>query len=272
LLPGSTRFHFSLAAHLHLHAAAQKRYADKMVKKETIANRMSRVSFQGLIESLESAVRKLQWKPSGTEWAAYYTDTNYSPRALEHKKQVVGEFLGHIQPGVVWDLGGNTGLFSRIASDRGAFTISFDIDPAAVELNYRQAAKQKDHRLLPLVTDLANPSPSIGWQNQERTSLLERGPADAAMALALVHHLAISNNVPLGSLAGFLGGIAPWLIIEFVPKSDSQVQRLLARREDIFPDYHRDGFLRAFSQVFAIRQSVKVLDSERELFLMERLS
>lgn len=272
LLPGETRWNFALAAHLHWHAAAQKRYADKKVNKETLSNRMSRVSFQGLMDSLESAVRKLHWKPSGTEWAAYYTDTNYSPRALEHKKQVVGEFLKRIQPGVVWDLGGNIGLFSQIASDQGAFTVSFDIDPAAVEINYQQAVKRKDHRLLPLVTDLTNPSPSIGWQNLERTSLLERGPADAAMALALIHHLAISNNVPLENLAVFLAQVAPWLIIEFVPKTDSQVQRLLASREDIFPDYHRDGFLGAFSQVFAVRQSVKVMDTERELFLMERLS
>jgi hypothetical protein len=272
LLPGGTRFNFLLATHLHLHAAAQRRYADKMVKKDAVSNRMSRISFQGLIDSLETMVRKLQWKPTGTEWAAYYTDTNYSPRALEHKKQVVGEFMKRIQPNLAWDLGSNTGVFSRIASDQGAMTISFDIDPAAVELNYRQAVTQKEHKLLPLVTDLTNPSPSIGWQNQERASLLERGPADAVMALALIHHLAISNNVPLESLAGFLAQVAPWLVIEFVPKSDSQVQRLLARREDIFPDYNRDGFLRVFSQVFTIHQSAQILDSERELFLMERIS
>ena len=272
LLPGGTRLDFSLATHLHLHAAAQRRYADKIVKKEALSHRMSRVAFQGLMDSLETTIRKLQWKPAGTEWAVYYTDTNYSSRALEHKKQVVDDYLGQIKPSVVWDLGGNTGVFSRIASDQGALTVSFDIDPAAVELNYRAAVEKKEPRLLPLVIDLTNPSPSIGWQNQERMSVLERGPADATMALALIHHLAISNNVPLESLADFLAQVAPWLIIEFVPKTDSQVQRLLARRQDIFPDYHQDGFLQAFSKVFTIGQSVQILDSERQLFLMERLS
>jgi hypothetical protein len=112
----------------------------------------------------------------------------------------------------------------------------------------------------------------MGWQNQERMSLLERGPADAVMALALVHHLAISNNVPLESLATFFAQIAPWLIIEFVPKTDTQVERLLATRQDIFPEYNPDGFEQAFSKEFAIRKVEPVLDTERQLYLMERLN
>jgi len=163
-------------------------------------------------------------------------------------------------------------MFSRIASTQGALTMAFDIDPAAVDLNYREAASRRDSLLLPLVIDLTNPSPSMGWQNQERMSLLERGPADAVMALALVHHLAISNNVPLESLATFFAQIAPWLIIEFVPKTDSQVERLLATRQDIFPEYNPDGFEQAFSKEFAIRKVEPVLDTERQLYLMERLN
>lgn len=272
LLPGRTRFNFSLATHIHLHAAAQQRYADKAVKKETLSGRMSRVAFLGLLDSLEASIRKLSWKPAGTEWAKYYTDTNYSERALEHKRQVVEDFLKQLNPGKIWDLGANTGMFSRIASTQGALTMAFDIDPAAVDLNYREAASRRDSLLLPLVIDLTNPSPSMGWQNQERMSLLERGPADAVMALALVHHLAISNNVPLESLATFFAQIAPWLIIEFVPKTDSQVERLLATRQDIFPEYNPDGFEQAFSKAFTIRKVEPVLDTERQLYLMERLN
>ena len=264
LLPGRTRFNFSLATHIHLHAAAQQRYADKAVKKETLSGRMSRVAFLGLLDSLEASIRKLSWKPAGTEWAKYYTDTNYSERALEHKRQVVEDFLKQLNPGKIWDLGANTGMFSRIASTQGALTMAFDIDPAAVDLNYREAASRRDSLLLPLVIDLTNPSPSMGWQNQERMSLLERGPADAVMALALVHHLAISNNVPLESLATFFAQIAPWLIIEFVPKTDSQVERLLATRQDIFPEYNPDGFEQAFSKAFTIRKVEPVLDTERQ--------
>ena len=102
-----------------------------------------------------------------------------------------------MQPKKVWDLGANTGVFSQIAAEQGALALAFDIDPAAVEKSYQDLRQRKETRLLPLVMDLTNPSPAIGWQNAERDALSARGPADMVFALALVHHLAISNNVPL---------------------------------------------------------------------------
>jgi ribosomal protein L11 methylase PrmA len=232
---------------------------------------MSKTSFLGLIDSLETCVRKQTWKPAGTEWGSYYSETNYSEAALKHKRQVVLEFLGSIHPEKVWDLGANTGMFSRLACEQGALTVAFDIDPAAVDLDFQESVRKKESRILPLVLDLTNPSPGLGWQNQERLSLIERGPADVVMALALIHHLAISNNVPLDSLAEFLAKLAPWLIIEFVPKSDSQVERLLATRQDIFPNYDPEGFEHAFRKVYEIKKVVPVQESERLLYLMERL-
>lgn len=151
----------------------------------------------------------------------------------------------------------------------GAFTVSFDIDPAAVEQNYRTVKTKKEQNILPLVLDLTNPSPSIGWDNNERDSFGARGPADMVLALAVIHHLAISNNVPLPQLAYFFATRCKWLVIEFVPKSDSQVQKLLASREDIFPSYTRDGFETAFSASFNIHKSEAVQGSERTLYLME---
>ena len=146
-------------------------------------------------------------------------------------------FLKSSTPHSVWDFGANTGYFSRLASQRGVPTVSFDIDPAAVEKNYRQVRQDNEKHLLPLVLDLANPSPDLGWANRERASLAARGPVDALLALALVHHLAISNNLPLERIAEYFSRVCHWLIIEFVPKSDSQVRRLLASRADIFPNY-----------------------------------
>ncbi len=268
LLPRRTKWNLALATHIHLHAATQQRYSAKTISRADLQRRMSKIAFMGLIDNLESSIRKLSWKPSGTEWGEYYTDTNYSPAALEHKKQVVSNFLERINPGYVWDLGANTGLFSRLASDRGIYTLAFDIDPAAVELNYRACMNAQDKNLLPLVMDFTNPSPSIGWHNSERDSLLERAPAEAALALALVHHLAISNNVPLPQLARFFRDITHWLIIEFVPKTDSQVQRLLSTREDIFPDYNFSGFERAFQECFQVVEAVDVQDSQRRIYLM----
>jgi ribosomal protein L11 methylase PrmA len=177
--------------------------------------------------------------------------------------------MQHIQPETVWDLGANTGLFSRIPSQMGVDTIAFDIDPGAVELNYRDCRKTGEIHLLPLLLDLTNPSPAIGWGNRERSAFGERGPAGAVMALALVHHLAIANNVPLPRLADFMHGLGRWLVIEFVPKSDSQVQRLLASRQDIFPDYTPSHFESAFSQRYILHRSEAIRDSERCLYLME---
>ena len=115
---------------------------------------------------------------------------------------------------------------------------------------------------------MTNPSPGIGWQNRERMSLIDRGPADTILALALVHHLAISNNVPLDRIAEFLSTICNSLIIEFVPKSDTQVQRLLSTREDVFTDYHQSVFESRFSRYFKIIHSTAIKDSERTLYLM----
>jgi ribosomal protein L11 methylase PrmA len=232
---------------------------------------MTRLSFLGLIDSLESAIKNLKWQAQGTEWADYYSDTNYSSEAFQHKKQTVAQFLDKIRPNTVWDVGGNVGTFSRIASDKEIHTVSFDIDVAAVERNYLECVRKGESNILPLVLDLTNPSPSIGWENRERTSWIERGPADMVLALALIHHLAISNNLPLDKIAYFFSSICSGsIVIEFVPKSDSQVQRLLSAREDIFPDYTQDMFETEFENYFRIENSVKSQDSDRALYLMKR--
>lgn len=266
LLPAATRFKLPLLFHVHLHAASQRRYADKALPTR---GQMSKNALLGLIDNLKAGVDALRWKPQGSEWGDYYEKHNYSAAGLEHKARFVASAIDQIHPMNVWDLGANTGRFSRIASQRSIFTLAFDSDPAAVELNYQQCCTEKEKHLLPLLTDLTNPSPSIGWQNQERMSLLERGPADAILALALVHHLAISNNVPLPRIAEFLHQAGKWLIIEFIPKSDSQVQKLLAARQDIFPEYDLDGFQRAFSTYFTILRGEQIQDSQRVLFLMK---
>jgi ribosomal protein L11 methylase PrmA len=170
---------------------------------------------------------------------------------------------------LIWDLGANNGTFSRVAGESGGYVASFDVDPAAVEQNYRQARADQAENILPLLLDLTNPSPAIGWANQERESFGARGPADLVLALALIHHLAISNNVPLPQLAGFFAEVGKWLVIEFVPKPDSQVQKLLASRLDIFPTYTREGFEAAFMEKFMIREAVEIRESERVLYLME---
>ncbi len=271
LLPGSTRLNLGLSTHIHLHASFQQKHASSGEKVSNRGAGMSQHALEGLIESLRAVIKGLHWKPRGTEWGDYYTETcgHYSDSASLHKMEVIEKFLERVAPKSAWDLGANTGLFSRAASRRGIPTVAFDIDPAAVEQNYLACKANKDTNLLPLVLDLTNPSPAIGWNNRERMSLLERGPVDAVLALALIHHLAIANNVPLPRLADFFQQAGRWLVIEFVPKEDSQVQVLLASREDIFPDYTQEGFETAFKPYFEIHESIPVRETKRVLYLME---
>ena len=269
LLPLKTKLKPGLLIHLHLHASSQKRHADKGQKIQTKNIKLSKRSMLGLIDSLEGAVKGLKWNPKGTEWGDYYeSNLNYLPTSLRYKANLVEKFIGVIKPKTVWDLGGNTGLFSRIASDKGIFTVSSDIDPAAVEKNYRTVVKKEEKNILPLLIDLTNPSPGIGWGNIERDSFISRGPADTVLALALIHHLAISNNVPLEKLAEFFSSVGKHLIVEFIPKEDSQVQKLLATREDIFPNYTKDDFEEEFEKFFSTKKSETIKGSKRTLYLM----
>jgi len=268
LLPKRTRLRPGMQAHIHLHSRFQKRFADAPKAQKVRKGTFGMKAHYGLIDSLGSLIRSLKWKPQGTEWADYEDDNSYVQQSTDHKEQLVTAFLKEVNPATVWDLGSNTGRFSRLASNMGIETVSFDFDPSAVEKNYLTLVDEKESSLLPLLVDLFNPSSSIGWANQERMSLVERGPADMVFALALIHHLAISGNVPLGMIAEYFSRLCRWAIVEFVPKADSQVARLLATREDIFPEYKESGFEDEFGRFFDILAVEKIDKSERTLYML----
>jgi hypothetical protein len=270
LLPFRSRLNLGLFTHLHVHARLQRQYADQPGQRRPNPGRMTKQAMLGLIENLAATVKKLNWTPAGTEWGEYYEITNYSEAAFQHKQKLVSDWVSRVGPKSVWDLGANDGTFSRLASDKGIFTVAFDVDPAAVERNYRSAKSKKEQNIVPLLLDLTNPSPAMGWHNRERDALLGRAPADMVLALALIHHLAISNNVPMRQLSDFFADTGKWLVIEFVPKSDSQVQKLLASRKDIFSNYTRESFEEAFMERFSIREKAVIKESERFLYLMEK--
>nr|MEE4268710.1 SAM-dependent methyltransferase [Candidatus Krumholzibacteria bacterium] len=268
LLPKRTRLNPGLLMHIHAHAASQKKHQDR--RKSAKDTKVSRNAMTGILDSLHGCIRKLAWQPAGTEWGAYYSDTNYSDAALSRKRELVAALLEKTDAETAWDLGANNGFFSRVASDRGLFTVASDIDPVAVEKNWREVKEKGEQKILPLLMDLTNPSPGLGWDHAERTSFLARGPAGVVFALALIHHLAISNNVPLPLLAAFFSRAGRWLIIEFVPKGDSQVDRLLATREDVFPEYTQEGFEAAFGSKFEIVSAEEIEGSKRTLYLLRK--
>ncbi len=268
LLPVKTKMSFSMLMHLHLHAKTQTKYESRGSAGKNIKIKLSNLA--ALIESLIGTVRKFKLKNQSTEWGDYYTFTNYSDKSFAYKKEIIDRYLKEINPGTLWDLGANTGEFTRIASERGVNCIAFDIDPRAVDSNYNHIKQQGITNILPLVMDLTNPSPSIGWNNEERMGFKSRPLPETVIALALIHHLAISNNLPFSKIARFLSELSENLIIEFVPKSDSQVKKLLESRRDIFGEYHEEAFVREFEVLFNIMAKEKVIDSERTIFWMKR--
>ncbi len=269
ILPVKTKISFHLLSHIHAHAKSQKHYEDKDIKIKE--RKLGKNSLVGLVESLYSAIKKMKWELKKTEWGTYYSDTNYSEVAFLEKNKIINELLEKIQPKEVWDVGGNVGIFSRLASNIGINTVCFDIDPVAIEKNFLEVIDKNEKKILPLLLDLTNPTPGIGWENQERTSFINRGPTDTVFALAIIHHLAISNNLPLEKIGKFFSEICENLIIEFVPKEDSQVQRLLRTRKDIFGSYNLEEFKQVFGKMFEFVESFNIQNSKRTLHYLRKV-
>jgi hypothetical protein len=268
LLPRRTWFRPGLALHLHLHARMIRKHARRRVSVQHLPP--SRLA--ALADSLLALVRRLSPKRQATEWGAYYSDTNYSDEALEAKKRLVQEMVQRLSPKTVWDVGGNNGFFSHAICDLAGEIVCMDLDITAVDQNYARCKAERVKNVMPLVADVSNPSPGIGFGNRERLTFEERSKPDLIMALALIHHLAIARNIPFNRLAPYFADRGEYLIIEFVPKSDSQVERLLLNRKDVFGDYSEESFRATFAAYFDTLDERPVRSSQRRLFLMRRKS
>ena len=233
---------------------------------------LSKKDILNMFSMIERQIKKLSLQKYVTEWMSYYEHTNYSSKAADSKRKIVKEFcskLSFTNQDLIFDIGSNDGTYSRlIESVFPSYVIAFDIDSNAVQSNYHRSSSEQKN-ILPLIMDIWNPSSNIGFANRERSSFMDRGCASLTLALAFLHHLVISNNLSFEMVAEFFSKITRYLIIEFVPKEDSQVQLLLQTREDIFDFYSIETFRRVFSQYFDIIDEKTIDQSSRSLFLME---
>jgi hypothetical protein len=271
LLPRRAKIRPVLALHVVAHARSQRKHAGQGEEMASRGRRFGEKEFRGLLDSLRSGIEGLPSPGGDSVWRDYYDQADhYADEAAASKEAAVASFLDQVAPSNVWDLGANTGRYSRLASSRGIRTVAFDMDHHAVDAAYRSARDANDEHLLPMVVDLTNPSPAIGWANAERMTLADRGPADLVLALALIHHLAIGNNLPLEMIAKYLADIGRHAVIEWIPKEDVRVQQLLASRQDIFADYNVHGFERAIGERFDVVRRQPITGSSRFLYLLDR--
>lgn len=271
LLPFSTKFNVGISMHIHLHAKMQKRHAaTDLENTKSTKGKVSKIAVLGILDSLKSTISKLKLNNVDTEWGDYYNHTNYDEKSFNAKIDLVKMLGLKADPKLVWDLGANRGVFSRVFSEEGIDTVAWDIDAIAVERNYLAIKNKNEKNLYPQLLDLMNPSPGIGWASTERDSFISRAKeCDLTIALALIHHISISNNIPFAKVSQTFCKLGEFLLIEFVPKEDSQVKILLATRKDIFPDYNEEGFEKAFLVNFDILEKHDVPGSKRKLYLMK---
>lgn len=268
LLPGKTRFSLHTYLHIHLNARMSTTARDSASKKI----KFSKQKLLNLLHSLETLISKLRLPEQQSVWSDYYTEASKRENYLEDKKKIISEWLSECgDMTTVADFGANEGEFARLAAEKNINIIAMDFDPLCINRLYKWIKKSGEKNMLPLVADLVNPSPAIGLNHQERSSLISRIKVDLGMALALIHHLAIGKNVPFDRIADFFRQTCcKKLFIEFVPKSDEKVQLMLQGKKDIYTDYNEEHFANAFKKYFSILKKQEVGQSGRVLYLMAR--
>lgn len=274
VVPLSRRLSWKIFAHVILLGRLQKS-AIKKQRVEDMAKLRQRkfppAAYRGVLSQLRKWIAGIG--PRGmtlTIWADYDRTHTYATEEETAKRNFVGDFVAQAKPKTVWDLGCNTGEYSEVALKAGAErVIGFDFDQGALEKAFSRA-EAKRLNLLPLFLDAANPTPDQGWNSNERKSLTARQNADAVLALAFEHHLAIGRNVPLNHVVSWIVSLARRGIIEFVPKSDATVQKMLALRSDIFDDYTEESFKCALASQARILKVQTVSATGRRLYAFER--
>lgn len=272
LLPFVARLNPAVFMHIVMHGRFTLKDFDVSAVKAQ-QRPISKATAYGLIDQLRGMIAGLELVRKETVWTAYENTHTYNQSEFKDKEEFIREAMMRSSPDSVWDLGANTGHFSRLVAAQAkpdTSIVAFEYDVMTVEAGERQSRACNRNKPLHLWMDLLNPTASHGWAGQEWDSLSARGPADLVLALALVHHLCLSGNIRFAQLAEYLGTISRHLVVEFVPKDDPQSQRLLKSRKDIYDEYTQENFEEALKVHFTILQSRKVSSTGRTLYLMKR--
>lgn len=274
MLPLKTHFISQIKMNIHMHAKALQKHKEKFIS--TKKPRLAVSAHKNIIKSMIGFISELDFSIR-SEWGTYYDFTNYEDDAFKFKEQIVSDWIKKCGTKKLWDIGGNNGHFARLVKESCDLIVCTDIDPVAVDNNYRECRRCNEQSIVPLVVDYTNPPSSLGFDNAERFDFFTRMKKlqlDCVLALALIHHLSISNNCSFEMLAGSFNQFADDLIIEFVHPTDSWAEKLLkSKRESrhLFDFYNKENFEAAFCRFYRIVESVAVPSSERTLYLMRSI-
>lgn len=252
--------------HVWLHARSQTRYDEaaqsRNVKSELAAAGFRKELILANVRGLARLVQGLALPERRSAWAGYGEDPGYAGADQEEKERFVREAVASQRWGLAWDLGANTGVYSRIAAEGSDYVVALEGDPGAVERLYAEGSAN----VLPLVCNLADPSPARGWRGRERKDLPERGLPDLVLCLALIHHLVIGANLRLAEVLDWLAGLGRFLVIELVTREDARVQGLLRHRDDLYEDYDLPVFERELAASFEVLRRLELPSGRRILY------
>jgi SAM-dependent methyltransferase len=262
------RFRKGVFTNVFLHAKLEERYADKPAQvKQEVGRVFKKELFVANVRKMRKLVERLTWDPPQGVWTAYGERNSYTDDDARRKDEFVREVAKGRAWNLVWDIGCNNGRYSRIASEGAKTVVSVDADQGPVELLYRDLKNEGNEQILTLAMNLADPSPGLGWRGLERKSLPARGKPDLVLALALVHHVAISANVPVKEFVDWLASLGSALVIEFPTREDPMVKRLLApKRDGLHPDYELEFFERTLGDAFEVERSERLESGTRVLY------
>ena len=240
--------------HVYLQARAQARYEDSSVDvtQELHAAGFGAALIRNNVARLRRTVAGLRWAPARSTWSDYQRTHSYEEPDLQRKKDFVSAVLRTRRWPLVWDVGCNTGVYSRLAAGHADYVLALDADHVVVEGLYRTLRAEAHANVLPLLADVADPSPGLGWRGRERRTLVDRGAPDLLLCLALAHHVVIGRNVPLDEFIAWLASFEAEVVVEFVDRGDPMVERLLRNRRGQAIDYSRAAAEAAIESRFQV--------------------
>jgi SAM-dependent methyltransferase len=267
MLPWRTWLRPSLCIHLHLHARSERSGQDagRKIQMGSLPANQKRLIF-----NLRNAVESLPKSKTYLHWKNYYSDDCTHPLYLKNKIEIMEKALTEIKPQTILDIGCNTGVLSKIASAHSELVIALDRDPSSIEALYCWTKQEKITNLIPLVMNILNPSPTLGWMSSERRSFLERMDPDVMMMLGISHHLIGQANITFPMLADLCLKSKKYVLFEFIPDTDSNFGKLFRSRAANFIWYTREEFLSVFTKYFTMKSEWKVEPTERMIYLFEK--